>query len=46
MEEKRELEKLYLKDKDAFEHKIRDLELNVEEQRESYEKQIEEKKVH
>ena len=45
MEEKRELEKLYSKDKEAFERNIRDLELHLEEQRESYEKQIEDKKV-
>ena len=45
MEEKRELKKLYSKDKEALESKVRNLEMQLEELRETYEKELEEKKV-
>ena len=45
MEEKRELKKLYSKDKEALESKVRNLEMQLEELRETYEKQLEENKV-
>ena len=45
MEEKRELKKLYSKDKEVLENKVRNLEMQLEELRETYEKQLEEKKV-
>ena len=45
MEEKRELKKLYSKDKEVLESKVRNLEMQLEELRETYEKQLEEKKV-
>ena len=45
MEEKRELKKLYFKDKEALESKVRNLEMQLEELRETYEKELEEKKV-
>ena len=45
MEEKRELKKLYSKDKESLESKVRNLEMQLEELRETYEKELEEKKV-
>ena len=45
IEEKRELKKLYSKDKEALESKVRNLEMQLEELRETYEKELEEKKV-
>ena len=45
MEEKRELKKLYSKDKEALESTVRNLEMQLEELRETYEKQLEGKKV-
>ena len=45
MEEKRELKKLYSKDKEVLENKVRNLEMQLEELRETYEKQLEGKKV-
>ncbi len=45
LEEKRELEKLFARDKEALEGRVRDLETALEDHKEAHEKVLEEKKV-